>query len=98
MGSSCFQRGNKSNLEFIEAYLQEHKCTANIELVGSRCEDECRKGPNLVINGRSYHGVTREILADLMEQLIGKKPGELMPEAPEESLVFGHQQGNGFRK
>lgn len=98
MGSSCFQRGNKSNLDFIETYLQEHKCTADVELVGSRCEDECRNGPNLVINGRAYHGVTREILADLMEQLVGKKSAEPMAEVPEELTASRRQQGKGFRR
>ncbi|MRR54087.1 MAG: (2Fe-2S) ferredoxin domain-containing protein [Deltaproteobacteria bacterium] len=72
MGSSCFQRGSKSNLEFIEAWLQMHRCAAAVELVGSRCEDACRKGPNMEINGRPYHGVNLEILADLMEQHFGK--------------------------
>ena len=81
------------NLDYIESYLQEHKCTADVELVGSRCEDECRNGPNLVINGRAYHGVTREILADLMEQLVGKKSAEPMAEVPEELTASRRQQG-----
>lgn len=71
MGSSCFQRGSKINLEFIEAWLQSHRCAATVELVGSRCEDACRKGPNLEIDGRPYHGVNLEILADLMERHFG---------------------------
>jgi len=73
MGSSCFRRGNRKNLEFIETYLQEHGLVAEVELVGSRCEEECRKGPNLEINGRMYHEVSLEILVDLLEQVVGRR-------------------------
>jgi NADH:ubiquinone oxidoreductase subunit E len=73
MGSSCFRRGNRKNLEFIEAYLEEHGFVAEVELVGSRCEEKCRKGPNLEINGRMYHEVSQEILVELLEQVIGRE-------------------------
>lgn len=73
MGSSCFRRGNRKNLEYIETYLDKHNCCADIELVGSRCEEKCRKGPNVEINGLMYHEVSREMLADLLEQVLGKR-------------------------
>jgi len=60
------------NLEFIEAYLEKHGSDADIELAGSRCEEQCRKGPNLEINGRMYHEVSREMLAELLEQVCHK--------------------------
>lgn len=72
MGSSCFRRGNRKNLEFIETYLEEHGLSAQVELVGSRCEEQCRKGPNLQINGEIFHGVNQEMLAELMERFVGK--------------------------
>ncbi len=73
MGSSCFRRGNRKNLEFIEAYLEEHGYTAEIVLAGSRCEENCRKGPNLEINGQTYQEVSHEMLVELMEKLVGRK-------------------------
>ncbi|HOP40101.1 MAG TPA: (2Fe-2S) ferredoxin domain-containing protein [Geobacteraceae bacterium] len=76
MGSSCFRRGNRKNLEFIETYLEEHDCTADVELVGSRCEENCRKGPNIEINGQMFHGVNQEMLAELLQGLVGKLSGE----------------------
>ena len=76
MGSSCFRRGNRKNLEFIEKYLEDNDCTAEVELVGSRCEEQCRKGPNLQINGRMYHEVDQVMLSDLMEQYVGRTSGE----------------------
>ncbi|MRR53753.1 MAG: (2Fe-2S) ferredoxin domain-containing protein [Deltaproteobacteria bacterium] len=76
MGSSCFRRGNRKNLEFIETYLEEHGFVAEVELVGSRCEEQCRKGPNLEINGQMYHEVSQEILAGLLDQVVGRDSGE----------------------
>lgn len=76
MGSSCFRRGNRMNLEFIETYLEEHDCVADVELVGSRCEEKCRMGPNLEINGQMYHGVNQEMLAELLQELFGNVSGE----------------------
>ncbi len=76
MGSSCFRRGNRKNLEFIETYIDQHGCAAEVELVGSRCEEECRKGPNIQINGRMYHEVNQEMLFDLLQRHVGKTPGD----------------------
>lgn len=76
MGSSCFRRGNRMNLEFIEQYIDDHGCAADVELVGSRCEELCRKGPNLQINGRMYHEVNLEMLSGLLEHYVGNKSGE----------------------
>jgi len=98
MGSSCFQRGSKRNLEFIEAWLLMHGCAATVELFGSRCEEACRKGPVLEINGRPYYGVNLEVLADLMEQQFGKKPGVPPADLLERSLPSRRQQGKGFGK
>jgi NADH:ubiquinone oxidoreductase subunit E len=98
MGSSCFQRGSKRNLEFIEAWLEMHGCAATVELFGSRCEEACRKGPVLEINGRPYHEVNLEVLAHLMEQQIGKKPDEPLADVPDRSLTSRHQQGKGLGK
>jgi len=75
MGSSCFRRGNRKNLEYIERYLEDNDCTADVELVGSRCEEQCRKGPNLQINGQMFHEVNLDILVNLLELYVGKKPG-----------------------
>ncbi len=30
MGSSCFRRGNRKNLEFIETYIEEHGYAADV--------------------------------------------------------------------
>ncbi len=76
MGSSCFRRGNRKNLEYIERYLEENNRTADVELVGSRCEEQCRKGPNIQINGQMFHEVNHEVLVELLERFVGEKFGE----------------------
>jgi len=76
MGSSCFRRGNRKNLESIEAYIEKHACDAEVELLGSRCEEECCKGPNIQINGQMFHEVNEEILFDLLKRYVRKKQGE----------------------
>lgn len=76
MGSSCFRRGNRKNLEFIEAYIEKQACDAEVELLGSRCEEECCKGPNIQINGQMFHEVNEEILFDLLKRNVGKNQGE----------------------
>ncbi|MDD3295176.1 MAG: (2Fe-2S) ferredoxin domain-containing protein [Geobacteraceae bacterium] len=76
MGSSCFRRGNRKNLEYIERYLDENNRTADVELVGSRCEEQCRKGPNIQINGQMFHEVNQEVLVELLERFVGEKFGE----------------------
>jgi len=76
MGSSCFRRGNRKNLEFIEAYIEKYACDSQVELIGSRCEEECCKGPNIQIDDRMYHGVNEEILFDLLKRLVGNNRGE----------------------
>lgn len=66
MGSSCFARGNDENLEFIEKFIKENNLEANIEITGSRCENICADGPNIIIDGVSYHGVDKEKLKELL--------------------------------
>ena len=72
MGSSCFRRGNRKNLEFIEAYIEKNRCAADVELLGSRCEEECRKGPNIQINDQMFHEVNEEMLFDLLKRYVGE--------------------------
>ncbi len=66
MGSSCFARGNRENLKVVEQFLAAHDLKADVRLAGSRCADECQKGPNVIINGVAHHGVDSGALIDLL--------------------------------
>ena len=68
MGSSCFARGNRHNLRLIEQFITENKLEARIAVSGSRCEEQCAEGPNIIINGKIYHQVDGGALIDLLNQ------------------------------
>lgn len=67
MGSSCFARGNLENLEFIEKYIKDNNLEAEIELSGSRCENKCAKGPNIIVNGQEYNNASIERIKKILE-------------------------------
>ncbi len=67
MGSACFARGNSENLEFIEQYIKENNIEAEIELSGSRCEGKCSIGPNILVDGKEYHNVTKEVIEKILK-------------------------------
>jgi NADH:ubiquinone oxidoreductase subunit E len=66
MGSSCFARGNKDNLEYLEYLAEENDLDIKIDLIGTRCENKCAEGPNIIINGKLYNNVTRNDLEELL--------------------------------
>ena len=68
MGSSCFARGNQENLAVVEDYIARHDLSGRINLVGSRCEGQCRQGPNIRIAGQTYHGVDAGSVLELLER------------------------------
>ena len=70
MGSSCFARGNKQNLAFIESFIKAQDIEADIDLSGARCEGKCALGPNVVINGVEYNSVTEEKLSEILSKFI----------------------------
>ncbi|HAH59936.1 MAG: NAD(P)H-dependent oxidoreductase subunit E [Lentimicrobiaceae bacterium] len=57
MGSSCFSRGNRVNLELIKAWLSERKIEAEVGFKGQLCTGLCNKGPVLIINEHVYQEV-----------------------------------------
>ena len=71
MGSSCFARGNAQNLEFIENYIKENKLEAHIILAGSRCENKCAEGPNIIVNGIEYKQVNETIIKEILDENSG---------------------------
>jgi len=68
LGSSCFARGNSENLAIINQHVKSRGLSASIKLTGKLCQDQCKQGPNLTIDGELYHGVTAERLRELLER------------------------------
>jgi NADH:ubiquinone oxidoreductase subunit E len=54
MGSSCFSRGNSLMLKILQDYIRENGLENRVEIRGSLCEDSCKCGPNITINGMRY--------------------------------------------
>lgn len=73
MGSSCFSRGNRENLEIIKKFLKKHCMDTQILLIGNLCEEECKTGPNIFFNETLYKNVSKNkidaILSDLKKGL-----------------------------
>jgi NADH:ubiquinone oxidoreductase subunit E len=68
MGSSCFARGNKQNLELLEEFIDQYNLEDKVELKGSCCEARCSDGPNIQIDGRNYQRVDQVLLLEILKQ------------------------------
>jgi NADH:ubiquinone oxidoreductase subunit E len=67
MGSSCFARGNERNLAAIEEFVAKQPWRDCVELRGCHCMGQCSHGPNLCINGKTYHAVDEGTAIDLLK-------------------------------
>ena len=75
MGSACFSRGNTRTLELIQGYLKEHGLERAVRVTGTLCQDHCRTGPNVALQGECFCArEPKEILALLEERLPGACP------------------------
>lgn len=66
MGSSCFARENRENLQIIEEFLRTHGISDSVRIEGSLCMGNCALGPNITINGNEYHEVKSEELPQIL--------------------------------
>jgi NADH:ubiquinone oxidoreductase subunit E len=73
MGSSCFSRGNCTNAEFVQRYVEEHNLSGSVTVKGCLCEGECKNGPNIKINNKLFSHVSPEGLEDLLSYELGLK-------------------------
>lgn len=67
-GSSCFSRGNKENLEAIQAFISAHQLQAEIDFKGQLCSELCNEGPVIFINNDIYKEVTPEKVQILLKK------------------------------
>jgi NADH:ubiquinone oxidoreductase subunit E len=75
MGSSCFARGNSTVLQALQAYVANHNLAERVKLVGSRCEGQCGKGPNVRVNDELYHDVDAGAAVDLVKEYLKRLDG-----------------------
>lgn len=68
LGSSCFSRGNKANVEAIKKYLKDNNLEADIYFSGHLCEENCRRGPVISIDEHLYEEVTISRLYKILQE------------------------------
>ncbi|HRW21765.1 MAG TPA: NAD(P)H-dependent oxidoreductase subunit E [Bacteroidales bacterium] len=66
LGSSCFSRGNRDLVSFVQDYIAEHKLHDSVNFKGGHCFGACNKGPVVIINGQQYYSLTRQKLGELL--------------------------------
>jgi NADH:ubiquinone oxidoreductase subunit E len=71
-GSSCFSRGNKENLAFIQCYLKEHDLAANVSFKGQLCGGRCKESPIIIINEIVYTEVDEKKLSHILTDIFKK--------------------------
>jgi NADH:ubiquinone oxidoreductase subunit E len=76
MGSACFSRGNGGNLERVRAYLQEHDLEKAVNLTGTLCQDRCRQGPNMTLQGECFCGLDPSALLAVLDERLGRTAGD----------------------
>lgn len=69
LGSSCFARGNRDSLKFVEKYIKEHDLAERADFRGKLCSSNCGKGPILFIDKKIYEEVNVDQLATLLDGL-----------------------------
>ena len=73
LGSSCFSRGNKTTLQVIQKYLEDHQLDREVILKGNHCFDHCSNGPVLKIGDTLYELVSGENALEILEKEFGKR-------------------------
>lgn len=77
MGSSCFARGNSSNLIGLEEYIEHNGLADRIDLEGHLCLGKCSTGPHLTIGDKEYSGITDpDAVADLIREALEREDAE----------------------
>ena len=68
MGSSCYSRGNRQNLEVLQDYLRRNGLEGRVQLKGKLCEGLCKAGPNIKVGGETCSRLTPATLVALLDR------------------------------
>jgi NADH:ubiquinone oxidoreductase subunit E len=66
MGSSCFDKGNSSNAEYIIRFIEEHNLQEKIGVSGCLCGNACALGPNIRVNNKLISGISEQAIVDII--------------------------------
>lgn len=79
MGSACFSRGNVRALDLIQRYLKEHNLAEEVRVTGTLCQDQCRQGPNITLQGECFCGMEPKAIIELLEERLGRTGEGIAP-------------------
>jgi NADH-quinone oxidoreductase subunit G len=69
-GTSCFIRGAQDLYTKLMEYVKDRGIADETEFKVSFCGEQCKKGPNLTVNGESIHHCTIEKAIEAIEKII----------------------------
>ena len=69
LGSSCFSRGNKQNLQVINQFIRQYNLENKVNFHGNHCFGMCNKGPIIKIREELF----TEVKADKIIEILKKK-------------------------
>jgi NADH:ubiquinone oxidoreductase subunit E len=68
MGSACFSRGNVKALDLIQGFLRQRGLEGRVHVTGTLCQDRCRQGPNVTLQGECFSGLEPQAILALVEE------------------------------
>ncbi len=73
LGSSCFSRGNRDTLKFIENYIKENKLKDVVDFRGKLCSGNCGNGPILFIDKKMHEAIKADSIKELLDEIFQLK-------------------------
>jgi NADH:ubiquinone oxidoreductase subunit E len=76
MGSACFSRGNIRTLDLVQGWVKGHGLEQEVLVTGTLCQDRCRQGPNVTIQGECFCGLEPKAIVQILEERLGHAVGD----------------------
>ena len=71
VGSACYARGNARTVPAVQEFLREQGLQDEVRVTATLCQNQCRQGPNLNIDGKCFCGVEPTALIELLDERLG---------------------------
>jgi NADH:ubiquinone oxidoreductase subunit E len=71
MGSACFSRGNTTTIHVIQKYVKSKGLEESVKITGTLCQQMCREGPNIQVDGKCICGVDSATLPAILDNQLG---------------------------
>ena len=68
LGSACFSRGNARAVREVQEYIASRHLEDEVQVSGTLCQNRCKQGPNITVDGECLCGMDFASLALFVEQ------------------------------